>query len=202
LKQPKNSRMRRLVRRAGLTRNPLCRRVDRLEGAFRVVLTLFVLGALAVATAVGATSYSRSATAAAAERRQLQQVSVVLLEDAPSTSSDPSATASPPQPGVRAKWTLPDGSSRVGAVYAKAGARQGETITTWMNLYYDPVRPPIQRSDLVVRAGLLAIVTASLVCALLTGVYQLARRQLNRRRDAAWTREWLLVSNSWRDRSI
>jgi hypothetical protein len=194
--------LKQLTRRLGLTRNPLCRRVDRIEGAVRLLLALFVLAALAVSTVIALNSYATAASAAAAERHQLRQVEVVLLEDAPSSVSDPPAAASPPQPGVQARWTLPDGSTRVGGVYIREAAISGESVQAWMNAFYDPVRPPAERDDLVMRAALMGLVVATLSCSLFSGAYQLARRQLNRRRDTAWTREWLLVSNSWRDRSM
>jgi hypothetical protein len=194
--------LKQLTRRLGLTRNPLCRRVDRIEGALRLLFALLVLTASAVSISLAVTSYGRTSAAAAAERQQLRTVEVVLLEDATSEAGGNSAGVVPPQPGVRARWTLPDGSTRVGGVYIRETAHRGDTVSTWMNNFYDPVRPPVERGDLLVRAGLLAIVVTSLSCALCSGAYQLARRQLNRRRDAAWTREWLLVSSSWRDRSL
>jgi hypothetical protein len=202
LRQPKNSATRRLVRRLGLTRNPLYRPVDRIDGAFRLFVVVMLVAVVGASVGVGLAAFSRTANAAARARQQLHRVTVVLVEDVPTGSSDASLGANPPRPGVQARWTLPDGSVHTGAVFTRAIARRGDSVSVWMNSYDDPVRPPVDRGDLMIRAALRALVVLSLGSLTLWATYGLAQRQLTRRRDAIWTKEWLLVSGGWRDRSF
>jgi len=198
--QPKNSASRRFARRLGWTRNPVCRPVDRIEGTLRLALGLLLATVLAASTWIGFANFAKTSHAADTARAHLHRVSVVLLEDVPTGMSD--ASSSLGRPGVQARWTLPDGSARVGAVFTREVAHSGDNIVVWMNAFDDPVPPPIDRGDLVVRAALRALATLTLAGLALWLFYGLTRRHLNRRRDAAWTREWLLVSGGWRDRSL
>lgn len=199
MKQPKNSASRRLVRRLALTRNPLYRTVDRVDGACRLSVVLLLLVVVGASTWIGLAAFARSSAAASHERQQLHRVAVVLAEDVP-TGTELEVTSQ--RPGVQARWTLPDGSVRAGAVYPQTVARRGDSVIVWMNAFDDPVHPPISHGDLVVRATLRTLVWLSLGSLFLWTTYSLAQRQLTRRRDAAWTREWLLVSGGGRDRSL
>jgi hypothetical protein len=202
LKQPKYTLSRRFVRRLGLTRNPVCRPVDRFEGILRTIVALALIAALSISTLVGLTAYARTSAAATHVRHQLHRTSVTLLEDVPNGAGDTTTSASPPHPGVQARWTQPDGSMRTGSVYTRELAHKGQRVMVWMNAFGDPVRPPVERGDLVVRAVLHGLAIASIACLALWMLYGLTRRHLNRRRDAAWTREWLLVAGGWRDHSL
>lgn len=199
MKQPKNSASRRLARRLALTRNPLNRTVDRVDGAYRLSAVLLLLVVVGASTWIGLAAFARSSAVALHQRQQLHRVTVVLAEDVP-TGTELEVTSQ--RPGVQAKWTLPDGSIRTGAVYTQMAAHRGDSVTVWMNAFDDPVHPPISRGDLVVRAILRALVWSSLSGLVLWTTYALAQRQLTRRRDAAWTREWLMVSGGGRDRSL
>lgn len=202
MKQPKYSATRRLVRRLGLTRNPLYRAIDRIDGAFRLFVAVLFVAIVGASVGVGLTAFSQTSSAAARARQQLHRVTVVLAEDAPTGSSDASLRTNPPRPGVQARWTLPDGSVRTGAVFTPAIARAGDSVSVWMNSYDDPVRPPVSRNDLMLRAALRALVVLSMGSLVLWAAYGLTQRQLTRRRDAHWTKEWLMVSGGWRDRSL
>ncbi|SHN75909.1 Rv1733c family protein [Cryptosporangium aurantiacum] len=193
---PKYTLIRRAARLLGWTRNPLCRPVDRAEGALRVAAGLAVVLTLALAIGAGAVRYERETADAVAARSVLLHVPVELRADTPSARTDAIG------PGVVATWTLPDGTVRTGRVYTGEIAADGDTVTVWMDASYEAVHPPATDAELLQRAVLGAVLTFLLVLAGLAGAYRIARRRLDRHRDAAWTRDWLVAWQSWHDRSL
>jgi hypothetical protein len=195
MRQPKYTFGRRAVRWLGLTRNPLRRRIDRLERTLRIASLLAVFAVVVTSALTVLGGYHRDLERAEAERHRLQQVPVVLLGDASSGRPD-AGTA-----GVPATWTLPDGTLRTGNVHsAPVGTGEGATVTVWMDAEYTPVRAPAEPADLRFRAFSNVLGCVSLFGVLIWGAYQAARTRLDLRRDADWTRGWLLYERRWRDR--
>jgi len=201
MRQPKYSLGRRAVRMLGLTRNPLQRRVDRLERTLRLASLLAALAVMTVSLLVVLDGYHRGLARATAQRARLQQVEVTLLADATVGRNAVGAVSPAPSPGVRAWWTLPDGTMRTGEVYSPTVAREGSTVPVWMDADFTPVRPPVDPAELRFRAGANILGSVSLFGLVIFGLYQWGRGRLDRRRDAEWTRAWLLFERQWRDRS-
>lgn len=198
MRQPKYTRGRRALRSLGLTQNPLLRRVDRLERTLRLFSALAVLSVSVASLLVVLGTYHRSLDAVLAERSRLQQVPVVLLSE---TASGRTAVEEVPTPGVPATWTLPDGTTRFGNVFGTpVVASKGATAEVWMDDHYTPVRPPTEPADLRFRAGTTVLGCISVFGLLIWGLYQWGRGRLDVRRDADWTRDWLLFERQWRDR--
>ena len=201
MRQPKYTRSRRALRSLGLTPNPLLRRIDRLERTLRLFSALAVLTMSAISLLVVLDTYHRGLDDVLAERSRLQQVPVVLLAATSSGRTTTEAVSPAPGPGVPATWTLPDGTTRFGNVFgAPAGATEGATAEVWMDGDYTPVRPPVEPADLRFRAGATILGCISMFGLMIWGFYQWARGRLDARRDADWTREWLLFERQWRDR--
>ncbi|TQS45676.1 hypothetical protein [Cryptosporangium phraense] len=195
------SRWRRPFRLLGLGRNPLCRPVDRLDGAFRIAAVTATLAVVVLSVLFGVGSYHRMLDRVEAQKSTLNQVPVLLLDDPAGARTENGAVSPAPVPGVQAKWTLPDGTIRTGAVYTPVSARRGTSVDVWMNDDYVPVRPPAQPTELQFRAIVDALGCVSLFAVLVWGAFGWALSRLNRRRDAEWAREWIVYEREWRHRS-
>ena len=200
--QPKYSRVRRTARLLGLTRNPLCRRVDRLDGGLRIAAALTALVVSALCVTLGAHTYHRDLDRLTAARDRLEQVPVLLLEDARSGRAEPGATAPTPVRGVIGRWRMDDGTVRTATVYPPVVALRGTTVRVWMDTGSTPVRPPADRSDVWFRSAVNVIGTIGVAGVVIRGLLLWGRSRLDRRRDAEWARRWLLYERQWRDRSL
>ncbi|GAA0256888.1 Rv1733c family protein [Cryptosporangium japonicum] len=201
MRQPKYTRGRRALRLLGLTRSPLRRRVDRLERTLRMFSALAVLAVSVISFLVVLGTYHRGLDEAAALRSHLRQVPVVLLAETSGGRTAVGSVPPAPGPGVPATWTLPDGTMRTGNVFgAPPGAIDGASVEVWMDQDFTPVRPPVEPADLRFRAGATVIGCVSMFGLMIWGLYQWGRGRLDERRDADWTREWLLFERQWRDR--
>lgn len=199
MRQPKYSPGRRAVRSLGLTRNPLLRRVDRLERSLRLLSALALIAVVLISLTTVLDTYHRELDRVLDERARLQRVPVVLLDDASRARATAGTAASPP--GVPATWTLPDGTTRTGNVHGvPVGTGESATVEVWMDTDYDPVRPPSDPADLRFRTGVTMLGCVSLFGLLIWGLYQWGRGKLDARRDADWARAWLFYERQWRDR--
>jgi hypothetical protein len=190
------SRCRRLVRRLGLTRNPLCRRADRLEGALLLATPMIVLLVLGTSVLFGVESYRDDVTRAEEARSGRTLVPVVLQADTPTATNSRTALG----PGARATWTLPDGRHRTGRVYPVTAAKAGQTVEVWMDSSGWPLAPERSRADSVVggvvNGALAAFMLGSVAWAGLLSI----RERLDRVRIDAWNAEWSIVEPQWRNR--
>ncbi|GAA3394922.1 Rv1733c family protein [Cryptosporangium minutisporangium] len=195
-RRPTTSRCRRLARRLGLTRNPLCRRADRLEGALLLATPVVVLLALGSGVLFGVGGYQDDVAWAEEARRGRTLVPVVLQADTP-TATD---ARTPLGPGVRAMWTLPDGRHRTGRVYPLTAAKAGQTVEVWMDSSGWPLAPQHSRTDFVV-GGVVDGAVAALVLGSVAGAVLLSiREHLDRVRIDSWNAEWSVVEPQWSNR--
>ncbi|GIJ72606.1 Rv1733c family protein [Virgisporangium ochraceum] len=190
--------LRRCARRAGIGRNPLRRPTDRFETWFTVLLTIAVLvtAPFAVWWCAG-DAYERATSAADRQRDMLFLVQAVLLADADRaerTYTDDGATLLL----VPARWTAPDGTVRTGQLEPPAYGRAGSTVAIWTDIRGNPMQPPTS-NPLGASVGVGLAVT-SFAVVVYACVLAAVRRSLNRRRMAAWQREWRSVEPRWSGR--
>jgi hypothetical protein len=184
-----------LVRRLLPDRNPLRRTADRVEAVVLVILAvMFLAGAPLAALAGGsaATALSRGAQRAESAWRPVR---ATLLQNAPKPVS--AIGQASPEALVRARWQAPDGRARTGEVYAPGGARAGRTVTIWTDRLGHIVGYPVQHVDVVVRSVLAGLASASVLAAVLAGIWLVARLLLDRRRLAAWDIGWAATGPQW-----
>jgi hypothetical protein len=183
------ARAMRVVRGLWPDRNPLRRRLDRVEGA--------VVGGLAVAFLAGApiatvaawhVAYSYGAHA---QQAAWHQVPAVLLVTAPTYDYTGY------QPEVRARWIAPDGARRTGTVPAQPGQRAGSTVMVWADAAGRLTGPPLQAQQVRGQAFLAAVLAPVLLGEMLLVAGQLAHFLLGRRRLAAWDAEWRATGPQW-----
>jgi Protein of unknown function (DUF3592) len=100
-------------------------------------------------------------------------------------------------PGLRARWTAPDGQRRTGIIPAATAVSAGQQLRVWVNppgqLAYQPVaRWEISR-DIVLAAATIPL-SLGIFLFLAGHCVHLAAR---RRQLAGWEREWRTVGPQW-----
>lgn len=187
--------MRRLSRRLGWDRNPLRRRVDRVEAViFAALFVIFPVAAPLISTIAGSAVVA-DATTRQHEEQSWRQVGAVI-EDRPVIPAGNldgmflSAEA-------LARWMAPDGRRRSGWVKTAPGARAGSGVRVWVDRSGAVTGPPADTA-LVNELRILAEVAAPIVLALVlytTG--RTVRLLLDRRRLAGWEKAWQAVGPQW-----
>ena len=187
-------RMLRLVRwLAG--RNALRRPVDRIEGAFLVVLSAAFLVAMTVASVLAAHTYQSQRAASAG----LRPAPAILLQ------------AGPPYGNLgrfgqaEARWRDPQGGEQVGVLTTVTtpgitGTAAGARITVWLDRSGQPVAPPVGHVAMIVNALAVGAAAAGGAGIALLIAYTLCRLALDRRRLAAWESAWSLTGPRWTTR--
>jgi len=187
-------RMSRLVRwLAG--RNALRRPVDRIEGAFLVVLSAAFLAAITVASILAVHTYQSQRADSAGLRPAL----AILIQ------------AGPPYGNLgrfgqaKARWRDPQGGEQVGVLTTVTtpgitGTAADTRIPIWLNRSDQPAVPPAGLLAMIVNALAVGAATVASAAIALLIVYTLCRLALDRRRLAAWESAWSLTEPRWTTR--
>jgi hypothetical protein len=188
----------RFWRRIHPGRNPLARRSDRVEGVLLLVVVLGMLIALPLAVFAGGAAYRQQVAISAQQHATRHLVTATLIDSAPvPTPVTDDSLISSGSPGVRARWTAPDGTERTGPVPADPGTTAGTTVPLWLTASGEPAPAPLNSSDVVttgVLAGIFCWLAAAIV--LVTG-YWVGRLILDRRRGSQWDHEWTTAGQKW-----
>jgi hypothetical protein len=187
----------RLVRGAGLDRNPLRRRVDYVQAWTRVALLVsFLVLTPILAWHMGRSAYHRGV---AAERTARFPAVAVLTQPAPDITTGDEALLG--QVAVPIRWTDRTGGAHTAQTLVDPGLPAGDTIPVWTdeagNLAGAPRGPDGSDRVAGIRAGILAgFVPAVLLAGCEAGLGLL----LNRIRLARWTAGWRRVEPDWSGR--
>jgi hypothetical protein len=185
------------TRRLGFDRNPLRRRMDRIEAAIRLATIILLLVAMPLAAiAVGRQADNLALRQAHAQQAAERKVTAVLLEQAQATGF-PGPYTSVQLTYVLARWQPPGGPPRSGQILAPAGRPAGSTVTIWIDASGAVASPPPDHRGIVGDATMAAVVTGLVASLLLLGLNTLARRVLDRRRLNAWAAEWRTTGPQW-----
>lgn len=177
----------------GWDRNPLRRRIDRLEAAMVAgLIALFAVTAPVLATLAG------HSTSAALTREQHAQaswrrVSAVTERNAPRRQDLPS-TANVFTP---ARWIAPDGQQRRGSVPVSPGTAAGARTPVWVSRSGSLTSPPLQRFQLQGWTVSARVSTVLGLAFILWLAGRVGRFQLDRRRLAYWDNSWRAVGPRW-----
>ena len=176
-------------------RNPLRRRIDRVEAY--LLAGLFVAVAAGAPLAAQAASHAAYSGALRTEQEQLatrQQVKARLAETAGSTMNGYTLSEDVP---TLATWKSATGVPGSGHVLAESGSPKGTVVIIWTTPNGDLANPPLTAAQVAGQgdAGALGAV-AGVVVAFLTGT-GVVRYVMYRRRMAAWEADWLLTAPTW-----
>jgi hypothetical protein len=190
----------RAARRAGLDRNPMRRKCDRVQAWLMLALTAaFLIAGPIVAWQTGRAAYVDAEQAAGIARQHRFPAEAVLEKDA--LGAPPISQSIPAnRPAVPARWKAPDGAVRIGEIVPSSPARAGTVVQIWTDAWGNWAAPPPPDAD-ASRKGLdtALIALVGLSCATVF-IRSTVRRSLLRRQLAAWQLEWALVEPRWRGR--
>ena len=182
------------ARRLGLGRNTLRRHVDRVEAILRLGAVVIALLMIPAAAVLGTAVRDASERAAAVERAELQQVRAQALEDAfAGTGVAPGQVSWP----IRVGWQDVQGVEREGIADGLIGTKAGADVMIWLDRSGSIASPPRQPADSAAFGASAGLSMVMLSWLLLSGLFVLARRSLDRRRADIWEREWAEVSRRW-----
>jgi hypothetical protein len=184
------------ARRLGYGRNPLRRRVDRIESAIVFGAVLAALLMIPIAAATGTAVRNASEQAAAHRRAVLTQVQARTLED---TESAPDASGQVATT-VRVTWIDPAGLPREGRASVAFGTKKDAEVIVWLDSSGAVTVPPRAAGDSAALGDVVGLSLAMTSWLLITGLARLSVVPLNRRRMRAWEREWEIVAPRWRHR--
>ena len=181
-----------VIRRLRPDRNPLRRATDRAEA----IVVAGLLAAFLVGSPVAAITAGHWASVAGQRAEQMARYTVraTLLQDAPGPFYSPYGSVVIP---ALARWTAPNGASRVGPVDADSSAAAGTAVTIWTTASGRPIGPPPPRSQVTTHAALAAIGAVIIVGVVLLVSGLVCIAVVNKRRLAAWEAAWQQVGPRW-----
>ena len=187
-----------VVRRArglGFGRNPLRRRVDRVESVVLLVAVLVGLLVIPAAAVLGFAVRDEIEQSAAERRAALTVTTARTLTD-----SEALVGAVPGQvmSHVRVGWTDATGAEHEGWTYVMVGTKQGTPVTIWLDrsgAVAPTPRPPGDGAPVGAAVGLTAGTFGWL---LVCGLTRLAVASLDRRRARDLETEWEQTDDRWR----
>lgn len=174
-------------------RNPLRRRIDRLEAG---LMTGLLVSAVAAAP-FAAQAASRVAYRSALQSRQEQlatryEVRAVVTEQAGTATGYLGADV----PAL-ALWTSAGGLRRSGEVPVRPGSPAGTAVPVWTDASGYLASPPLNLSEAAADADAAAICAVTGVAVACAAAAAATRLLLNRRRMAAWEADWLATAPAW-----
>jgi hypothetical protein len=185
------------LRRLGFGRNPLRRRVDRIEAAFLLVAIAVALLVIPAAAALGTAVHDHADRSAAAERASVHQVPARTLEGtADAVPSTPVLTTT----SVRIRWQDSSGSSHEGQADVLLGTPVNARVLIWINQAGAMTGAPPTPGDSEALGTAIALFLPLLAWPAIFAAFRLVRRPLDRRRADEWDREWRRVSPRWTGR--
>jgi hypothetical protein len=191
MKQPvRRSRM------LGWDRNPLRRRVDRVEAGMVAGLILVFLITAPVLVAVAGHWVRTAGIRQQRAEASWRQVPATLQQSAPAQRDDSLGMADTVKKPAR--WTAPDGQPRNGRVAVSPQAAAGSTVRVWVSRSGSLTGwPPLRRAQLQGRIVIAGVLTAAVLGLALCLAGIAGRLLFSRRRLANWDKAWRAVGPHW-----
>ena len=182
----------------GWDRNPLRRRIDRVEAgmlaglimAFLIGAPFLVAGAGHLARAAGLRALRTQAT--------WSQVSATVPRAAPTQSDEFSGQLDTVL--LQGRWTAPDGQARSGLIPTSQGVAVGNTARICVSRSGSLTGAPRGRSELLGWTPVAEVGTAIVLALILFLAVRLQRWLFERRRLACWHRAWRAQGPRWTGR--
>ncbi len=177
----------------GWDRNPLRRRIDRVEAAMvAALIALFLISAPVLAAVAGHWIGS-----AGMREQRAEAASRLVPATVPGSAQGQISSGSADTVWMPARWTEPDGQARRGRILVSPGdAAGGRTLVRvtpsgWLT------GPPLRHSQVQAHIAMAEWLTALALVILLCLAGGAGRVLLARRRLADWTRAWCEVEPRW-----
>ena len=179
---------RRRIRGRRLDRNPLRRASDRLETVILAgLITAFLAGAPFAVQAGGSWAHGGAQHLQQTQLATRSHVTATTLEVMPPDQSRSSLFMIP---AVEASWNAPDGRTVYGEIPVLYGTPAGARVAVWTTTGGKLADPPLTGSQVASVTAFGQAASGIIVAALLALTWLLARRELYRRRYAAWDDDW------------
>jgi hypothetical protein len=202
MSEPRDTHLRRLLRRWTLGSGPLRRRSDRVQALGRLLVVLSFLVAPLLAVAASSATAAHLRTTAAAEAAERSRTRAVLLEDAATPSGGAHDGAAPTTVRTRATWPVPGGTSREGHVRVPPLTPAGTVVPVWIDGRGELTAAPLDPSDIPGSAAAVAMLPLVGVPAAAWTGYALLTFALDARRERRWEQEWAAVEPDWNSRLL
>ncbi len=98
---------------------------------------------------------------------------------------------------VNARWDIPGGKSRTGVIAVGLNARAGQRVTIWVTGSGQVTHPRLSHDDVLDGIANAVLATVAGLAVLLALAAVGARAAVNRRRMAAWERDWDVIGPRW-----
>lgn len=182
----------------GWDRNPLRRRIDRVEaGMLAGLITAFLIGAPFLVA--GAGHLARAAGLRALRTQATwSQVSATVPRAPPNQSDQLSGQLDTVL--LQARWTAPDGQPRSGLIPTSQGVAVGNSARIWVSRSGSLTGAPRERSELLGWTPIAEVGTAIVLAFIFFLAVRLQRWLFERRRLACWHRAWRAQGPRWTGR--
>ena len=184
----------RAVRGVRPDRNPLRRRMDRLESC--LLAGLFVAaaaGAPLVAQAAGRAWYADAAHMRQGQLAARHEVTAVLARPA-GIMGEYTLTSQVP---TLASWPSTGGARRAGDVPAVPGSPAGTLVRVWTDDNGYLISPPLTVTEVADQADAARVAAVGGIIVGCMASTLAIRQLLNRRRMAAWEADWVATARVW-----
>ena len=176
--------------------NSMARASDRTEAALIILLVVIWVLCLPLAAAGGSKLW---ADIAGTDRPQQQTYSTTAELLAPTEFEHVSADGTPMggTSSVQARWSGANGLEETGEIQAATGLTAGTRIQIWLDRSGVVTTPPVSSATAAVQAVIVATVCWVGLGLLLSAIFWIARRRLNKARFADWESEWRQIGPHW-----
>jgi hypothetical protein len=178
----------------GWDRNPLRRRIDRVETGMLAGLVVLFLTAAPVLVAA-AVHWTRTQGVREQRAEAAWQQVAATVQPAPTHTDEFSGW-----PGTvlkRARWTAPDGRPRSGWAPFSTAVSPGSSARIWVNRSGALTGAPLRNRQLHTQMVMAAVLTATVLGLMVCLAGGAMRFLLARRRLASWDRQWRTVGPQW-----
>ena len=178
----------------GWDRNPLRRRIDRIEGGVIAgLIVLFLIAAPVLAMVAGNWTRTAGLRQQRVEVTWSQVSAIVPPGSSPQRDFSSGAAATV---RILARWTAPNGQPRSGWLPFRPGTVPGSSVRVWVNRQGSPTGPPLRQMQLQRRIAIAEMLTAGVLVLVLSLVGGTGRYLLRQRRLANWDIAWRTWSHS------
>lgn len=182
------------------TGNPLSRPSDRFQVWFGLFLmALLILGAPAGGWVAGAMTYTAYQRIADTQREERYQVTARLTANA--TAAEASGRVVDEKAWAPVRWTDGDGTAHTARTVVENGLERGMTARIWVGPEGTITAEPMTSANVNATAWAAGLAAAATVAAVTLGVGVRVRAALDRRRYAAWGKEWESLEPQWSRRT-